>query len=61
MSKAKVVNELVKMMRAGIEPQFAAGPTTPNSRPDKNAVGVFYASDGGCHIAGTSAPALTNA
>jgi hypothetical protein len=53
MSKAKLVKELVKMVRSGIEPRFTAGETTPNSRPDKNAVGVFYASDGGCHIART--------
>ncbi len=53
MSKAKLVNELVKMVRAGIEPRFTASETTPNSRPDKNAVGVFYAADGGCRIAGT--------
>ncbi|WP_164843080.1 hypothetical protein [Sinorhizobium meliloti] len=53
MSKAKLVNELVKMKRAGMEPRFAAGETTPNSRPDKNAVGVFYTSDGGCRIAKT--------
>lgn len=54
MSKAKIVNECMKMLQAGMVPQLLAVEPIPNSVPDKNAVGLFVTKGGGCHIARTS-------
>lgn len=51
MSKAKLTNECIKKLRAGIPLNLLPEQQEPSSRPDKIAVGRFHTQDGGCHIA----------
>lgn len=51
--KAKLVNECIKLARVGADLGLVAKPQGPSSKPDHNAVGRFYAADGGWHITRT--------
>jgi hypothetical protein len=53
MSKAKLVNELIKAARAGIPVVLEAGPAIPFSTPDNVSVGRFHTADGGLSITRT--------
>lgn len=53
MSKAKLVNELIKAARAGIPVVLEAGPAIPFSAPDNVSVGRFHTADGGLSITRT--------
>lgn len=61
MSKAKIVNECIKQLRAGMVLKLVAGPEVPNSRPDFLSVGRVVVEGRSCHIAGTSSNAQRRA
>lgn len=61
MSKAKIVNECIKQLRAGMVPKLVAGLGTSNSRPDFLSVGRVVIEGRSCHIAGTSSNARRRA
>ncbi|PYE92703.1 hypothetical protein C8J35_12116 [Rhizobium sp. PP-F2F-G38] len=50
MSKAKIINECIKQLRAGMVPKLVAGPVTPSSRPDFLSVGRVVTEGRSCHI-----------
>lgn len=54
MSKAKIINECIKQLRAGLVPNLVAGPVTRSSRPDVLSVGRVVIDGRSCHITGTS-------
>ena len=57
MSKAKIVNECIKQLRAGMVPKLVAGPDVPSSRPDFLSVGRVVIDGRSCRIAGLSTKA----
>lgn len=52
MSKAKVVNECIKQLRAGMVLKLVARPHVENSRNDFLSVGRVFVEGRRCHIAG---------
>ncbi|TCU13717.1 hypothetical protein EV132_111150 [Rhizobium sullae] len=54
MTNAKIVNECIKQLRAGMVPKLVAGPHVPNSRQDCLSVGRVVVGGRSCRIAGMS-------